>query len=379
VNGYSDKMFSPPLDPPWGCIDWQNNVDTSGCDPSSSNRLDLYLTLLDKNVDHNEWANLLFGNLGRFQQGSGADLVLGATDKSFASRTQLIKQRSEGIFTHTMVIKELGIDLEGCRFYRDRHYSVRDTFVEFEIRDADTTSLHQSSIYFRASKTGLVREPTEQLELEGENWDESQLPSTTQTSEQQLQTQLDGEARLLLMQAEAAAARKKASSQSRGSCEQCMIRYRVPTTAAYSQVAIQFQLSATVAIWGEACAIGLAHLPCRMLRSAQRKLVRLLCCRTKQQSKFLLNDGVDRISHSIDSFLLSRTKEVKVRHPKYDSSMQRMEFESSALELFPSRQFYHSLVLFLGTHGQGEELLAQVQNTTEQHSTAQHSAHIPYR
>jgi len=98
-----------------------------------------------------------------------------------------------------------------------------------------------------------------------------------------------------------------------------------------------------------------------MVISLQRKIVRLLCCRSKQQSKHLTG-GVehDRFSQSIDSFLFAKVKEVAARHPKYDSTGQREEFEETSLELFPARQFYHALVLYLGTHGQGDEVLSQV-------------------
>jgi len=175
VNGYSDKMFSPPLDPPNGTIDWKDQgadgadgehdptrpCSPSNMDPTASNRHDLFLTLLDQDTVHNETAEELFKRLGWARSGKGADLVLGATDSSFASSTTLVKLRGEGIFTHTMVVKELGLDLDGKRFYRDRHYSVRDTFVEFALEDADTKSMHQSSIFFRASRIGLVQsDPT---------------------------------------------------------------------------------------------------------------------------------------------------------------------------------------------------------------------------
>jgi hypothetical protein len=359
VNGYSDKLFSPPVDPPAGCINWKGVEDTPG-QPLPDllyNREDLYLSLLDKNVEHNALASDLFANLGRFRNGNGADLVIGATDSSFASSSRLVKRRCGGTFIHTMVVKELGLDIEGQRFYRDRHYSIRDTFVEFELLDSDIKSLHQSSALFRASKIGLVKsgdtkpweKPPEQVSADVEQrggWKRKGHLNHAD-AERKLATQV----------------RVAAIEANKGGChQQWLMRYRVPTTAAFSQVAIQFQLRATCMIWGEVGGHALVNLPRRSWASLRRKVIRLFCCRTKTQSKFLSMDGIDfdRFSHSIDSFLFARTKEVNARHPKYDSSLQRLEFEENCLELLPARQFYHSFALYLGTHGQGDQLLAQV-------------------
>lgn len=362
VNGYSDKMFSPPVDPPPGCIEWKGAEDSSGQPHETSastapiyNREDLYLTLLDKNVEHNRLASDLFDNLGHFRNGNGADLVVGATDSSFASSCRLVKRRCGGTFIHTMVVKELGLDVQGQRFYRDRHYSIRDTFVEFELLDKDVKSLHQSSIFFRASKIGLVasadtkpwEKPPDQVAMDAEQrggWKRKGHLNHAD-AERKLATQL----------------RVAAIEANKGGChEQCLMRYSVPKTAAFSQVAIQFQISAACMIWGEVWGQAFVTLPCRALASLRRKVVRLFCCGTKRQSKFLSKNGIDRFSLSIDSFLFARTREVNARHPKYDSSLQRLEFQENSLELLPARQFYHSLTLYLGTHGQGDELLAQV-------------------
>lgn len=345
LNGYSDKMFSPPVDPPPGRIDWNGAEDDSAHDPLS-HKEDLYLTLLDKKFDHNALATDLLTHLGRCRNGNGAHLVVGATDTSFASTMRLRKRRHGGKFVHTMVVNELSHDGRGHRPYRDRHYEVRDTFVEFELLVSDISDikpLHQSSIFFRASQIGLdplKDSKPNQRTVQGNHGHEhiGHLDS--------------GDAGQLKLDA------LQANDNSASFKDRCCLACCPTSTAAHSKVAIQFQVSATCMIWTQVGLFALVDLPRLACASLWRKAIRLLrCCCPRTQSNCLSSD--EHMSRSIKTFLYARTKELHARHAKYDTRSQRLEFEANCLELLPAREFYHALALHFGTHGHGD-LLAQV-------------------